>query len=119
MQIINDSGFIQVRQLDENEIVGTEDKDGIIEKYLSLSIQDSASLQDIALHPDRVQIGDKCLCVHTFQLDDLPAKVKTDYRFEKYSTDNSGCLLSYAAPLGLLLNCNHIFNQYVIIDINI
>ena len=83
---------------------------------MSLSIQDSASLQDIALHPDRVQIGDKRLCVHTFQLDDLPAKVKTDYRFEKYSTDNSGCLLSYAAPLGLLLNCNHIFNQYVIID---
>lgn len=117
VQIMNDSGFIQVRQLDENEIVGTENTDGIIEKYLSLAMQETSRLQDIALYPDRVQVGDKRLCVHTLsQLDDLPAKVKTDYRFEKYSTDNSGCLLSYAAPLGLLLNCNHIFNQYVIIE---
>lgn len=40
----------------------------------------------------------------------------TDSRYEKLSTDRSDCRLSFAAPIGLLLPCNHIYNQYVFID---
>ena len=32
------------------------------------------------------------------------------------STDRSDCRLSFAAPVGLLLSCNHIYSQYVFID---
>ena len=32
------------------------------------------------------------------------------------STDKSDCRLSFAAPVGLLLSCNHIYSQYVFID---
>jgi len=46
-------------------------------------------------------------------LDDLPQKVSTDSRFERLSTDRSDCRLSFAAPVGLLLSCDHIYNQYV------
>ena len=37
-------------------------------------------------------------------------------RYERLSTDRSDCRLSFAAPVGLLLPCSHIYNQYVLID---
>ncbi len=46
-------------------------------------------------------------------LDDLPGSVHTDDRYECLSTERSDCRLSFAAPVGLLLSCNHIYNQYV------
>jgi conjugation system TraG family ATPase len=49
-------------------------------------------------------------------VEDLPAKVGTDRRYERLSTDRSDCLLSFASPVGLLLSCNHVFNQYMFLD---
>ncbi|KAA4645402.1 TraG family conjugative transposon ATPase, partial [Bacteroides ovatus] len=43
-------------------------------------------------------------------------KLSTDMRYERMSTDRSDCRLSFAAPVGLLLSCNHIYSQYVFID---
>ena len=64
-----------------------------------------------------MRIGDNRLCLHTLSdAEDLPGKVATDIRYEKLSTDRSDCRLSFASPVGLLLSCNHIYNQYVIID---
>ena len=40
----------------------------------------------------------------------------TDSRYERLSTDRSDCRLSFAAPIGILLTCNHIVNQYLFID---
>ena len=55
--------------------------------------------------------------LHTLSnAEDMPGKVATDIRYEKLSTDRSDCRLSFASPVGLLLSCNHIYNQYVIID---
>ncbi len=45
-----------------------------------------------------------------------PGKVSTDNRYERLSTDRSDCRLSFASPVGLLLPCNHIYNQYILID---
>jgi conjugation system TraG family ATPase len=42
--------------------------------------------------------------------------VATESRYDKLSTDSSSCLLSYATPVGLLLSCNHIYNQYLFVD---
>ncbi len=112
--IINESGLFRVERLTEAEIVGTAEKAGILEKYFALSQDDQAVLQDIQLDPGRMQVGDNMLCLHTLSdLDDLPQKVATDSRFERLSTDRSDCRLSFASPVGLLLSCNHIYNQYV------
>ena len=63
-----------------------------------------------------MRVGDNRLCLHTLSdTEDLPAAVATDYRYERLSTDRSDCRLSFAAPLGLLLPCNHIYNQYVFV----
>jgi len=116
-QIVNDSEFIQLTRLSTDEIVGTVNNPGIVEKYFSLSQEQTTSLQDITLNPGEMKIGDNTLFLHTLSdLDDLPSKVATESRYEKLSTEKSSCLLSYAAPVGLLLTCNHIYNQYLFID---
>ena len=116
-RIMNDSGYVSLRKLSDNEIVGTRRKAGVIERYLSLMPEENASLQDIDFCPDEMKIGDNRLCLFTLSdVNDLPAKVGTDVRYERLSTDRSDCRLSFASPVGLLLPCNHIYNQYVILD---
>ena len=64
-----------------------------------------------------MRIGDKYLSMHTLSdLDMLPQSVATDFRYERLSTERSDCRLSFAAPVGLLLSCNHIYNQYLFLD---
>ena len=115
---MNDSAHIRLRRLETEEITGTKERPGLVEKYLSLSMEDgTAVLQDICLKPGRMRIGDKRLCLHTLSdTEDLPGKLSTDMRYERMSTDRSDCRLSFAAPVGLLLSCNHIYSQYVFID---
>lgn len=115
-RIMNDSGFITLTRFTTGEIVGDENNAGIIEKYFSL-MGDNTSLKDISLGAGEMKIGDNFLCVHTLSdTDDLPGKVYTDSRYERLSTDRSDCRLSFAAPIGVLLSCNHVVNQYIFID---
>lgn len=116
-RILNDSAFIRLERLTTDEIVGTPQQAGLIEKYFSLSQQDTTTLQDIRMSASKMRIGDNILCVHTLSdVDDLPGSVQTDTRYEKYSTDRSDCRLSFAAPVGLMLSCDHIYNQFLFID---
>ena len=116
-RIINDSGYISLRRLTDDEITGTERTTGFVGKYLSLSTENVQCLEDMELSASGMRIGNKHLCLHTLsQTEDLPTEVSTDNRFERLSTDRSDCRLSIAAPVGLLLSCNHIYNQYVFID---
>lgn len=115
--IVNDSGLIRLERLTTEEITGTESEPGIIERYLTLSADGTTMLQDMQLNPDEMRIGDKRLCLHTLSdLDDLPGRVRTDGRYERLSTDRSDCRLSYAAPVGVMLSCDHIYNQWIFID---
>lgn len=115
--IMNESGFVRLHRLTTDEIVGTGQTAGIVEKYFSLSQTDTTTLKDISLGADEMRIGDNILCLHTLSdVEDLPGNVMTDIRYEKLSTDRSDCRLSFASPVGLLLPCNHILNQYVFID---
>ncbi len=116
-RIVNDSGFIKISRLTTDEIVGTEEHAGLVEKYFALSQEDTTCLQDLSLGAGEMKVGDKYLCLHTLSHpDDLPTKVGTDIRYERLSTDRSDCHLSFAAPVGVLLSCNHIYNQYIFID---
>ena len=116
-RIMNDSGFITLRRLRADEIVGTETAAGIVEKYFALSQNDTTVLKDISLNPEEMRIGDDFLCLHTLSdVEDLPGNVGTDSRYERLSTDRSDCRLSFAAPVGVLLTCNHVYNQYIFID---
>lgn len=115
--IMNDSGFIKLRRLTSEEITGISTKAGIVEKYFSLSQSDTTVLKDIQLNPENMRIGDDILCLHTLgDTDDLPGEVETHTRYERLSTDRSDCRLSFASPVGVMLSCNHIYNQFIFLD---
>lgn len=96
-RILNDSGFLTLVRLTGDEITGTADCPGLLERYFSLSLSETTSLQDIELGAEVLRVG-------------------TDTRYERLSTDRSDCLLSFAAPVGLLLSCDHLYNQYVFLE---
>ena len=115
--IMNVSGYFTLTRLTAEEIAGNGDAPGLLDRYFTLCGEKHASLEDIRLGADEVRVGDNILCLHTLSdTDDLPANVSTDIRYERLSTDRSDCKLSFAAPVGLLLSCNHIYNQYIFID---
>ncbi len=116
-RIINDTEQLRIVRMTEDELVGTNEKGGLLDRYFSLSEEGHASLEDIRLGADLVRVGDNQLCLHTLSdTDDLPTTVSTDSRYERLSTDRSDCRLSFASPVGLMLPCNHIYNQYLFIE---
>ena len=116
-RIMNDSGFIRLTRISSDEITGTSEKPGLIEKYFSLSLDDTTCLEDLELGADGLRVGSKHVCLHTLSdAEDLPGRIGTDMRYEKLSTDRSDCRLSFASPVGLLLSCDHIYNQYLFIE---
>lgn len=116
-RIVNDSGFVTLTRLTSDQITGTPESAGLVEKYFALSLDDTTCLQDMGLGTDGMRIGSKHVCLHTLSdAEDLPAKIGTDMRYEKLSTDRSDCRLSFASPVGLLLSCDHIYNQYLFIE---
>ena len=117
-RILDDSGLVRVERLTEAEIVGTADDAGLLARYFALSDERLPVVnEDIRLDPGTMRIGDKYLSMHTLSdLDVLPQSVATDFRYERLSTDRSDCRLSFAAPVGLLLSCNHVYNQVIFLD---
>jgi hypothetical protein len=72
-------------------------------------------LKDIHLK-DRFQIGDQHAQLFTLgDAEDLPALCGSRITYDKYSTDKTNFPLGFAAQLNLLLDCNHIYNQYFFI----
>lgn len=116
--ILNESGLVRLERLTQEEIVGTADDAGLLARYFALTDERQAAVnEDIRLDPGTMRIGDKYVSMHTLSdLDAMPQGVATDFRYERLSTDRSDCRLSFAAPVGLLLPCNHIYNQMLFLD---
>lgn len=115
--ILEDSGLMKARRLSAEELSGSEKKAGLLEQYcFLLNPQQPPLLRDISFVPD-FRIGNQQVQIFTLaDVEDLPATCSTATANEKYSSENYKLPMSFAAPLGLLLNCNHIYNQYVFIE---
>jgi len=115
-RIIVDTGHIKLTRLTKDDIIGTEGKAGIIEKYLSVTQEDQTILEDFDLTDD-LKIGNKYFNLFTFSdLDDMPPIVGTDSSYAPLSTDQSDFKIGFSSKIGLLLPCNHIYNQYIFIE---
>ena len=58
-RIVNDSGLLRITRLTDEEITGTDTSAGIIEKYFSLSQENTACLQDLSLGAGEMKVGDR------------------------------------------------------------
>ncbi len=118
-RILEDSRFVSLGRLDDDALAGTANKAGILERYCFLLGEGGMPIiRDIHLK-DEIHVGEKRLEIYTLSdLEDLPAFCGSRINYEPYSTDRSKFSLGFASPLGQLLNCNHILNQYVFIGDN-
>ncbi len=114
-RILSDSGIVLVR-MKRDEIASNKRSVGLIERYCTLS-EDSSQLvvKDLQLK-DQLLIGDQHCQLYTLaDVSDLPPLCGSRINYDKYSTDRTKFSIGFASTLGLLLPCNHIYNQYIFI----
>ena len=112
-RILEDSGFVTLHRLKNEELLSTGKRAGTIEKYIRLS--EAPVLKDIQFR-DGIQVGDQHVQLFTLSsAEDLPSLCGSRINFEKYSTDKTKFSVGFASALGQLLPCNHMYNQYLFI----
>ncbi|WP_119079483.1 TraG family conjugative transposon ATPase [Chitinophaga alhagiae] len=114
--VLQDSGYLQVRRLTDDEIASTPERAGILERYCYQLAHDALpALADFKTGTE-LSVGGRLLQIFSLaDPEDLPALCGPRINYEKYSTDRTPFSVGFGAPLGLLLPCNHIVNQYVVI----
>jgi conjugation system TraG family ATPase len=97
-------------------IIIDHDTAGVIERYLMLrGVDERPLLQDISVR-DGLRVGQNVAELYTLSdVEDLPPLCGSRINYDKYSTDRTKFSIGFASPLGSLLPCNHILNQYVFI----
>ncbi|MEJ2881496.1 TraG family conjugative transposon ATPase [Pedobacter sp. GR22-6] len=115
-RILQDSGSVGLRRLNGDELAGTANQPGIIEKYCFLLGRGQQSvIRDIHIE-NEIRIGDQHCQLYTLaDALDLPALCGPRINYDKYSTDKTNYSIGFATPLGQLLDCNHVYNQYLFI----
>ncbi len=116
-RIMEDSGFVSLKRLKDEDLISQERRMGIIEKYCFLSnVNDELLIKDIDFK-NGIQIGDQYGQLYTLgDAEDLPALCGSRINYDKYSTDKTKFSVGFASTLGQLLPCNHIYNQYIFIE---
>lgn len=90
--------------------LGNEMKSGIFQQYFTLSLTDT-TLQDVQMK-DELRVGGKYTQTFTLaDLEDFPTTLSNAQILEKYSTDSTKFPTSLGSQLGLMLGCNHLYNQ--------
>ena len=108
-KILSDSGFVTMKIM-PNELLAD-----FILRYLNLC-NDSVILGDIEFKPEW-KIGENHCQLYTIaDAEFVPALCGSRINYDKYSTDKTKFSVGFASPIGQLLSCNHIYNQYVFIE---
>lgn len=117
VQVLQDAGYVQLRRLAASELASTAEQPGLLERYcFLLHPQESPVIRDITLTPG-LQVGDlHCQLFSLADTEDMPSLCGPRVNYDKYSTDKSKFSIGFAAPLGQMLPCNHIYNQYILIQ---
>jgi conjugation system TraG family ATPase len=129
INVLMDSKLIGIRQLCANELTGNGTSPGIIEQYCQLTDQSPAnnSSSDSRINwscegrdidfRNGIRIGDYYCPLYTLSdIEHLPAQCSSRTDYEPYSIDHTPFSIGFPTMLGPLLNCNHIYNQFVIIQ---
>jgi conjugation system TraG family ATPase len=116
-QILQDSGYFRLKRLTDSDIASSTEKAGLLERYCNLlHPQETPVIRDISMSPG-LSVGDlHCQLFSLADTEDLPALCGPRINYDKYSTDKTKFSIGFAAPVGQMLSCNHIYNQYVFIE---
>ncbi len=110
-KILEDSGFIKLKRLKDEELTR------IVERYVCLQPNEKSYILNDIDFSDGIKIGpNHCQLFTLADAADLPSWCGSRINYDKYSTDKTKFSVGFASPLGQLLPCNHIYNQYIFID---
>ncbi|MBF9252135.1 TraG family conjugative transposon ATPase [Pontibacter sp. 172403-2] len=116
-RILEDSGFVKLTRLKDEELQSHSRKQGFIERYCSLSEKDNSFLFKDIEFKEGIQVGDQHCQLYTLgDAADLPSLCGSRINYDRYSTDKTKFSIGFASTLGQLLSCNHIYNQYIFIE---
>lgn len=116
-RILKDSGLLKLKRLTNEELSGEQQYCGLVERYLNLQPNEkSFILHDISFE-DGLKVGpNHCQLFTLADAADLPSYCGSRINYDKYSTDKTKFSVGFASPIGQLLSCNHIYNQYIFIE---
>lgn len=116
-RVLTDTGLLLLKRLKADAIAGSKHKAGLLEAYLYLDNgKGTPTLSDIVFKPEW-RIGENYMQLYTLaDAEDLPAQCGSSLPYDRYSSERTRFTVGFASPLGLLLNCNHIYNQFIVID---
>jgi conjugation system TraG family ATPase len=115
-RLLEDSGFVQLRRLKNQDLISVNKNAGLIEKYCFLLNDETLVIKDIEFS-DGIKVGDAfCQLFTLSNPDDLPGVCGSRINYDRYSTDKTKFSVGFASTLGQLLPCNHIYNQYIFLD---
>lgn len=114
--ILSDSGFVQLRPLTAEDLLSSSERAGLLEQYLYLQEPEGTPvITDIQWQPS-LTIGSKhCQLFTLCDAEQLPPLCGSRINYDPYSTDKTKFAVGFAAALGLLLPCNHLYNQFIFI----
>lgn len=115
VRLMKDAGIILIR-LKDAELESSSESSGILERYCYLlKSSDELMVKDIDLS-NGITVGEQqCRFFTLADGNTLPPLCGPRLTYDKYSTDKTDFSISFAAPCGLLLQCNHIYNQLIFI----
>jgi len=109
-RILSDSGFVTLQRLPDNELIG------LVSQYLNLQAGGAIQTRDLDLK-EGIQVGEKYCELYTMcDAEFVPPLCGSRINYDKYSTDRTKFSVGFASPIGQLLACNHIYNQYIFIN---
>ena len=115
-RILSDSSFVKLERLKEHELASTAKKAGLPERYCFLIDKEDNIVRDISLK-NEFRIGEHhCLLYTLADVTDLPSLCGSRVSYDKYSTDKTKFSVGFSSPIGQLLPCSHIYNQYLFIE---
>jgi len=113
-RILCESRHFSLRPLSVEDLSGSGDKAGIIEQYIMLNPPGHPRQVGDYSGENDFTISDRpCFFYTLSDMEQLPPQCSCCATYRPYSTDRSPFPLGYTTPIGPLLDCDHIVNQYV------
>jgi conjugation system TraG family ATPase len=111
-------GGIKAERLTDEDLVSEKGDRGIIPNYFRLQPDGKKKviLEDWDID-GRVRIGSKdVMCFTISDADTMPQVVDMMANYGPLSSDASKFVVGNVLPVGLMLPCNHVYNQYICLD---
>ncbi|MBR1637420.1 MAG: TraG family conjugative transposon ATPase [Bacteroidales bacterium] len=114
ISVLSSQHYLSFRRLEQQDLEGADGREGLMDSYLNF-FQDSPVDSDYVIGPDIFNTFDRRLLAFKVSgADCLPGTVSN-----VRSMNDPGApfqlFASFFAPLGVFLDCEHVFNQYILV----